>query len=254
MKEFERMITLYTAPSFEELPSLSPPCLELETWLRMAKLPYEKVIITAQTFELAPKGKIPFIDYQGKLIGDAFLIVEMLKQTEGIDLDAGLTPVERSISLAFRRMIKENTYWGAAEHRFGIEENCQRYRVLVAQALFPETPLEVSEPFAEEFCKTMRSQMQAHGIGRHTHEEISQIICADFQALSDFLADKPFFMGDQPTSLDATAYGYIGTFIQPRYESPIVDYLLRCSNLCQHYERMAQQFFSARSSKQSIAV
>jgi hypothetical protein len=29
----------------------------------MAKLPYEKVIITAQTFELAPKGKIPFIDY-----------------------------------------------------------------------------------------------------------------------------------------------------------------------------------------------
>jgi glutathione S-transferase len=155
----------------------------------------------------------------------------MFKQKEGIDLDAGLTLVEYSISLAFRRMIKENTYWGAAEHRFGIEENWQRYRVLVAQALFPEAPLEVSEPFAEEFCKTMRSQMQAHGIGRHTHEEISQIICADFQALSDFLADKPFFMGDQPTSLDATAYGYIGTFMQPRYESPIVDYLLGCSNL-----------------------
>ena len=27
------MIALYTALSFEELPSMSPPCLELETWL-----------------------------------------------------------------------------------------------------------------------------------------------------------------------------------------------------------------------------
>ncbi|MEG4496753.1 hypothetical protein QUB05_21550 [Microcoleus sp. F10-C6] len=88
------MITLYTSPSLWGLPSISPPCLELETWLRMAKQPYNKVIVIAQSFELAPKGKIPFIDYQGKIVGDAFLIIEMFKQTEGIDLDASLTPVE----------------------------------------------------------------------------------------------------------------------------------------------------------------
>ena len=248
------MITLHTAPSFQELPSISPPCLELETWLRMAQLPYEKVIVTASSFELAPKGKIPFIDYQGKLIGDVFLIIEMFKQTEGIDLDASLTVTERAISLAFRRMIKENTYWGAAEHRFGIAENWQRFRPIVGQALFPEIPLEVSEPFAEEFCKTMISQMQAHGIGRHSHEEISRIICADFQALSDFLADKPFFMGDQPTTLDATVYGYMGNFLQPRFESSFVDYLLQRSNLCNHYERMAEKFFGDRSSTPSVLV
>lgn len=237
------MIILYTAPSFEELPAISPPCLELETLLRMAKLPYKKDIITAQSFELAPKGKIPFIDYQEKLIGDVFLITQMFKQTEGIDLDASLSSVEQSISLAFRRMIKENTYWGAAETRFGIKENWQHYRTVVAKALFPEAPLQVSEPFAEQFRKTMLAQMQAHGIGRHSHEEIAQIICADFHALSVFLADKPFFMGDQPTTLDATAYGYIGNFMQPRFETPIVDYLLRQSNLCNYYERMTEKFF-----------
>ncbi len=237
------MITLYTAPSFEQLPSTSPPCLERETWLRMTKLPCKKVIVTAQSFELAPKGKIPFIDYQGKLIGDAFLIIEMLKQQEVVDPDASLSAKERAISLAFRRMIKENTYWGAAEIRFGIAENWQRFRPVVAQALFPETPLEVSEPFAEGFCKTMIQEVQAHGIGRHSHKEIAQIICADFQALSDFLADKPFFMGDKPTTLDATAYGYIGCFMQPRYNSPIVDYLLERSNLCQHCDRMTQKLF-----------
>ena len=55
-----------------------------------------------------------------------------------------------------------------------------------------------------------------YGIGRHSHEEISQIIGAGFQALSDFLADKPFLMGDRRATLDATAYGYIGNFMQPR--------------------------------------
>lgn len=211
----------------------------------MAKLSYNKVIVTAQSFELAPKGKIPFIDYQGKLVGDALLIIEMLKQTEGIDLDASLTATERAISLAFRRMLKENTVWGVAYIRYD-KQNWQHFRALVARALFPKTPPEVSEPLAEEFRKTVLQQMHAHGIGRHSQSEIAQIICGDFQALSDFLADKPFFMGDQPTTLDATAYAYIGNFIKPPYSSPIVDYLLQRANLCQHYERMNQQFFSNR--------
>lgn len=122
------------------------------------------------------------------------------------------------------------------------------------QALCLETPLESSESFIEKFRKTVLSQMHGHGMGRHSSEEITQIICADFQALSDFLADKPFFMGEQPTTLDATAYAYVGNFIKPPYGSPIVDYALQRANLCNHYERMTQQFFSERSLNQSILV
>ena len=58
--------------------------------------------------------------------------------------------------------------------------------------------------------------MKMWAIGRHNHEEICQIICADFQDFSDFLAEKPFLMGDRRATLDATAYGYIGNFMQPR--------------------------------------
>ena len=240
------MITLYTFLSLWNLPSISPACLELETWLRMAKLPYNTVIITANELELAPKGKIPFVDYQGQLIGDATLIIEMLKQAEGIDLDTNLTLTERAISLAFRRMLKENTYWGTIHIRYGLEENWQGYRDVLAHAFFPEAPLEASKPFVEEFRQTILSQFRGHGMGRHNYEDISQLICADFQALSDLLADKPFFLGNQPTTLDATAYASIGNFIKPPYGSSIVDYILRRSNLCQHYERMTQQFFSER--------
>ncbi|MEQ9369404.1 MAG: glutathione S-transferase N-terminal domain-containing protein [Coleofasciculus chthonoplastes F3-SA18-01] len=108
------MITLYTAPSFWGLPSISPPCMKLETWLRMANLPYQTVIVTAQDFAIAPKGKIPFISYKGKLFGDSTLIIEMLKQAEGIDLDASLTRTERfryKISLFLRQSLRNAARW-----------------------------------------------------------------------------------------------------------------------------------------------
>ena len=38
-----------------------------------------------------------------------------------------------------------------------------------------------------------------------TLREIYALGCADLTALSDFLADKPFFLGAEPTALDATA-------------------------------------------------
>ena len=67
------MITLYTTPPLWGLPSISPHCTKLETWLRIADIPY-KVEITAD-FNKAPKGKIPFIEYEGELIGDSTLII-----------------------------------------------------------------------------------------------------------------------------------------------------------------------------------
>lgn len=236
------MITLYTTPPLWSLPSISPACMKLEIWLRMAKLPYK--IDTELNFALAPKGKIPFIEYKGQYIGDSTLIIEMLKEKEGIDLDESLTTTERAISLAFRRMLKENTYWGLVYIRYNIEENWKVYREVLANMLGTSVPAEQCELIVEELSKTIHAQMYSQGMGRHSSEEVYRIITADFQALSDFLDDKPFFLGDKPTTLDATAYAYVGTCIKPPFKSPIVDYVLQLENLCQHYERMTQEFFS----------
>lgn len=39
-------------------------------------------------------------------------------------------------------------------------------------------------------------------MGVHTPEEVSQFGCADLKVLSDMLADKPFFFGDEPTTVN----------------------------------------------------
>ncbi|MDJ0717167.1 MAG: glutathione S-transferase family protein [Prochloraceae cyanobacterium] len=195
-------------------------------------------------FEKAPKGKVPFIEYQEKLIGDSTLILEMFEEKEGIDLDRGLTASDRAISLAFRRMLKENDYWGIVYLRYSVPENWEIYRKIIATIIYPEVPPSEWEPKVEEFGEKIRNQMYGHGLSRHSSSEICQIINADFQALSDFLADKPFFMGERPTTLDATAYASIGNVIKPPFKSPIVDYVAKLDNLCQYYERMKKEFFS----------
>ncbi|HLO87898.1 MAG TPA: glutathione S-transferase family protein [Nostocaceae cyanobacterium] len=236
------MITLYTTQPFWGLASPSPACMKLETWLRMAKIDYQ--IDPSANLAIAPKGKVPFIAYQGQLIGDSTLIIEMFKSQEGIDLDADLTAYEKAISVAFRRMIKENIYWGCGYVRYGVEENWQIYREALISMIKDSVPIEQCDLMVEGFYKIFQEQIHAHGLGRHNDQEITQIMMADFQSLSDFLGDKPFFMGDKPTTLDATAYAYIANTIKPPFKHPIIDFVLNLDNLCQHSDRMTQEFFS----------
>ena len=55
----------------------------------MANIAYKTEIPTDLT--QAPKGKVPYIEYKGKRIGDSTLIIEMLTKKKGIDLDCDLT-------------------------------------------------------------------------------------------------------------------------------------------------------------------
>lgn len=94
------MLKLYQfAPAFG-LPNPSNFCLKLETYLRMADIPFESVY--GMEMNKAPKGKMPYIEDSGNTIGDSNFIIEYLKQTYGDKLEAHLTPSEIALSLAMR--------------------------------------------------------------------------------------------------------------------------------------------------------
>ena len=46
--------------------------------------------------------------------------------------------------------------------------------------------------------------MKAQGMGVHKPEEIIEFGQNDLKVLSDMLADKPFFFGDEPTTVSKT--------------------------------------------------
>lgn len=83
------MIKLHQFPPLWGLPNASPFCMKVETWLRMAALPYETAVVFNPA--KAPKGKLPFITDNGKVVADSGLIIDYLKETYGDKLDGGLS-------------------------------------------------------------------------------------------------------------------------------------------------------------------
>ena len=61
--------------------------------------------------------------------------------------------------------------------------------------------------------RRLLKNMWGHGIGRHNDAEIRTIAEGDIGSISEFLDNKPFFMGDQPTSIDAVMFGFLAQLV-----------------------------------------
>jgi glutathione S-transferase len=218
--------------------------MKLETWLRIAGIPYELGPFPAAI--PPPKGKWPYIEDDGLVLGDSTLIIDYLKRSRQVDPDQSLTPTERAIGVAFRRMLKENLYWTIIQMRYREQAGWDIYRAVLrpgALALFGGDEQKADE-LLENFGKGILDQMLGHGMGRHSAEEVHQIASSDLIAVSDFLGDKAFFFGDQPTGVDATVYAYVANVIDVPLDSPSTRIGRQRKNLVDYCRRMRERFFS----------
>jgi len=99
------------------------------------------------------------------------------------------------------------------------------------------------EAVAAQARESMRTYLHGHGLGRHSKEEIYALGNADLTALSAYLEEKPYFMGEQPTSLDATAYGFLAHILYVGYESPLEAHARALPNLRAYCDRMRQRYY-----------
>ncbi len=232
------MITVYQfAPAFG-LPNASPFCMKLETYLRMAALPF--TLDNRGDVMKAPKGKLPYIDDDGTVVADTAFIIEHLKARHGDPLDASLTPQERALSTAFERLFEEDLYWAVVQTRW-IEQSGW---LLTKAAFFGTMPAPLRWIIAPLARRGLRSEMRGHGMGRHSAAEIHAIGCRDVTAVSDFLADKPYMLGDRPHSLDATAHAFLANLLWAPVDSPLRRHAQRYPNLEAYCQRMKATFFA----------
>lgn len=222
------------------LPNISPACMKLETWLRLAGVPYE---VAPLDMANAPKGKVPYvIESDGTRLGDSTLIIEHLKATRGVDPDAEVSPEQRAVALAFRRMLKENFYWVIIHERYKDERNWQSYRQVLS-GMLGFLPEEQRGPAADMYRKLLVDQLQGQGLGRHAPEEVYRLGNEDLAAVSDYLGSKPYFLGERPTTVDATVYAYVASMIDMGMDSPVKAYGRSRENLARYCQRMGERYF-----------
>jgi glutathione S-transferase len=80
-------------------------------------------------------------------------------------------------------------------------------------------------------------------MGRHSEEVIIGQAKSDLDALSVLLADKAYFFGDAPSSIDACVFGFLGVSLYVDGDNPLYRYSASIENLMQYCERMRHRYF-----------
>lgn len=233
------MIKLHQfAPAFG-LPNASPFCMKLETYLRMAKLAFEIPPASMGALGKAPKGKMPYIEDQGKTIADTSLIIDYLKATYGDPLDGWLSAEQRAVVLAFQRLLEENLYWAVVYTRWIEPDGWAKTK----PAFFGALPVPLRWLVPSMARRGLVKELHGHGMGRHQRQEIHAIGQRDITALADYLGDKPYFMGEQPCALDATVYAFVANLLWAPVESALKQHAQRYPQLEAYCARMRSRYY-----------
>jgi len=230
-------LKVYHLPGLWGLKSVSPFCLKVDAFLRMTGTPHASV--TAATPFGGPKRKAPWIEHDGRTLGDSKFIIAYLIDRFGVDPDVGLSADQRGRAVAIQRLVEENLYWAMVFDRWVRNENWP----VLKQSVLGQIPSVVRTVIAPIARRGVKRQLQGHGIGLHSAEEIEAIARRDLEALAGMLGDRDWFFGDSPTLVDATVFSLLANIRYVAFASPMKAMIEGHGNLAHHTDRFRDRFY-----------
>jgi glutathione S-transferase len=218
------------------LPDPSPFVMKAEVLLKMAKVEYRT---DTGGFSKAPKGKLPYLDDDGTIVADSTFIRWHLEKKYRADFDRGLDPAQRATAWAFEKMIEDNLYWVIVHDRWVDDGNFSKGPC----RFFDRVPAPIRPLIVPMIRRKVRGALHGQGIGRHSEEEIQALGIRSIEAIADFLGDKPFFFGANPTGLDATVFAFVAGVLCPQFNSRTRTAAEQHENLRRYVGRMTARFY-----------
>ncbi len=225
------MITLHQSKPAFGLPSISPYSIKLELFLKATNLDYE--ISTKATG--APKGKTPYIEYQGEAIGDSALIMQRLTEDFNITLDKHLSEKQKALGNMVCKALEEGYYFCGLYTDWKITKNWLVYR----DEFLAEVPKIFRVPIAGFFRRILLKSLYYQGMGRHSPEEVENIGLSYLRSLHTLLSDNDYLLGQQFSSYDCTVYGFLARLLRTPWNTGLSDYARAQAvfkNYCQKIE------------------
>ena len=226
-------ILLVFPPKFG-LPSVSPFSTKAMILLEMAGLDY---VAKAGNVVKAPKKKLPVLIEDGRTIPDSHFIRLHLEREHGADFDPGLSEAERAVSTALVALCEDRLYFAGMAERWLYPEN---------QATLPQLMDLVPKPIrglvTKMVIRQVKRDLHGQGTGRHSREEGLTIGRECIDAFAAHLDDKPFMMGPEPTSADASIYPMLIGNRSAAFQTALSGAIEAHPNLIAYCERMDERF------------
>lgn len=229
-------ITLFQPPTRPwGTPNLSPFCSKLEAYLRLAKIDHT---VALSDMRRAPKGKIPYVRIGDEHMGDSQLIIERLEALREQPLDHWLNSDQRAVAHAVRRMIEEGLYFVLMASRWDSEWTSTHQREAFTKVL----PAGIRWAFPL-IVRDVRKKLRSQGTGRHTEQERMQMGVKDVECIAALLGEKRYFLGDQPSTIDATVFAFTSGILAFPGDSKLRAFARSQKNLVEYEARLRAELF-----------
>jgi len=242
-KDFEAdVVYLYQFNRSPVVPSVSPFCLKVESWLKLQEIKYEN--IDHKCKYRSKKGQmLPFIELNGEEVADSDMIISSLAKKFEKEMAAVLTADQKNVQHAMIAMVENHLHWAIVHWRSKNHENMLKgYKMNLQNAIGSRLPNSVLNfYFKYVYCRKGLKKVKAGSLGGHTPEEIEQFGKNDLNVLSEMLGDKEFFFGDEPAMLDLVVFSHVAqlVMVDKEHPCPLRDYLeADCKNLVGLVNRM----------------
>jgi len=242
VQDFEEdMVYLFQFTRSPQIPSISPFCLKLESWLKLHGIKYQNVDHKCKF--RSKKGLLPFIELNGEEIADSNMIIETLSKKFEKEMPAELSQDQKNVQHAMIAMVENHLHWTTVYWRSKDVDNILKgYKLNLQTAIGSKAPASILNfYFKHTFCRKGLKKVRANGMGVHTSEEIENFGKKDLQTLSEMLGEKEFFFGDEPAMLDMVVFSHVAqlVMVDKEFSCPLRDYLeADCTNLVGLVNRM----------------
>lgn len=216
----------------------SPFVLKVNAYMTMSGIEFQ-TFGGLSALKNAPKGKLPYIDDNGKIIADSFFILKHLQSNYDSPLDQPLTDEQRAISNLIVKSLDENFYWCIVHSRWVRDDTWP----IIKQRFFGEMPFPLAQivPFVAR--RGVKSALMKQGLSKHSDEEILVIAKDTLTSLSALLGDKRYMWGDNPTTLDAIVYAFVAQVTLIELDNPLIRLGREYKNLVDYCQRIKQQYY-----------
>ena len=175
----------------------------------------------------------------GTVVPDSTFIRWHLEKRHDIDFDPGLTDEEKGIAWAFEKMCEDHLYWVMVWERWLIDENFEKG----PRTFFDIIPALLRPLVVPKIRRDVKRDLRGQGLGRHSHQELTQLAIRDLDALSSFLGDKPYLMGDQPCGADAAVHSALTSVMTEFFQTPVQKAANDQANLVAYRDRGLAEWF-----------
>jgi glutathione S-transferase len=233
------MIKLYGFGKAFGVIDASPFVVKVDLFLKLAGIEFQ-LTGDFNNLKKSPKNKLPFIEDNGKQVGDSAFILKYLTSKYQVKLDDHLSDEQKAQVTLITHALDESLYWGLVYSRWIKEDSWP----IVYDAFFGKLPLPIRWFLPNIIRNDVKKTLKRQGFGRHSETELLTKVDDQFSALSILLADNDYFFGDKPSSFDAVVYSALCEFISVDFFNSFNQQARKYENLVQYCQRIEAKYYA----------